>query len=233
VSLQNLYRNASIKNKLIFAFVGVIALLLVVSAVALITQLQARAAMNELRLVGENVTNSALRARFSLIDAHSYQKEYIIYYNEVGIAEADRRFAPVVDNYIATVRESLEVLRGSDIAENAEIDHVMQLLTIYETAFDNARAILRERGTGRSGDGVFADIVRTRAALRTFMLDNGYYEDTSNVELFQQQLEFETVYFMDLAASRSAIDQGLSIVERIGQIAPPEGASPETHETYL
>ena len=104
--LMKFYRNASIKNKLIVAFGVMIALILAVSTVSLVTQMQAGNAVRQLREVSTNVTDASLQARFLLLDAYAMEKNYLLYYNEIGITEANRRYAaPVADN-LRAVRTS-------------------------------------------------------------------------------------------------------------------------------
>jgi hypothetical protein len=229
--IGKLYRNASIKTKLILAFVVMIVLIGAVSIVSLVTQFQARSAASARREVGTNVTENALEARFSLLNAHAEQKNYLIYYNEVGVNEADRRYAPVVTQALRTVRASLEPLRTSAIVTSAEIDNTIDLLESYENAFDNARQLMIERGTGDAGDGLIGELFRTRKALHDFARENGFYDNLAYPALFEEQHIFEGVYFMDIEVTQQS--EWLALIERLGQLEPPASVTPEAQQEYM
>ena len=230
--LMKFYRNASIKNKLIVAFGVMIALILAVSTVSLVTQMQAGNAVNELREVSTNVTDASLQARLLLLDAHATQKNYLLYYNEIGITEANRRYAaPVADN-LRAVRTLLNDLRGSNITTSSEIDQILRSIDAYEEAFDNARDLLEERGTGDESNGLFGELFTSRDTLIDFARDNGYYEATNMAisKRIVEQLEFEGVHFMDVSVEDA--DLWMELVEGFA-IEKPETIDVDVHREYL
>ncbi len=158
---------ASIRTKLLVAFLVMIGLTLSVSIVTLMLQERTRLISQELD-TGYQIVANALEAERYALESRKSEKDFLLNYKTIGLKKA-QQYADQVSKNVAEFYES--VGRVSDFAETksnkADRDKIFQRIDIvyqsvydYETAFNNLAYELKARGKkGLAGQNVENDPV--------------------------------------------------------------------------
>lgn len=134
---SGLTSNLNIRGKLMFAFIIMIAITLVVSALTLISQTYAKRTIDDLVQVHGKIARLSLEADKSLKTMQVLEKSFLLKYQEIGIKEArEQYFTPFNiqggNAYIrlSEIQQIATTQRDSDFAQSA-IDSINEYLTSF------------------------------------------------------------------------------------------------------
>lgn len=173
---SNWFKDLKMRNKLFLAFLVMISLLVLISAVALIGQNRVTTTVDDLINRDFRLTELSLKSDVAMLMARRGEKDYLLRYKEVGFEEANLKYVTQVKTEAANLRQNmLEVKNlGIDKQVTAQAEAVDQAITEYETTFLATVAQIEKRGYVDSGiEGQFREKVHEiETAVDSNHLDN-------------------------------------------------------------
>src|ERR1700682_911754 len=101
----------SLRAELASGFIAVIVLTLVVGFVSLFAQNRSIEAVNRLVAVDGRIAELSMRSNVAMLKARRAEKDFLIFQNEFGFAEAGSRYTTLLRTSIAEVRQGMADLR--------------------------------------------------------------------------------------------------------------------------
>ncbi len=162
------FSNLKLQVKLLSAFLLMIGLTIIVSAITLISQNNAQATVDELLDVHVNTAKLSRQSMIAMLQARRSEKDYLLRYKELGFEEARTTYVADVQNQVAGIKANMDTIRGqvSDAAMLAAADNILQASAKYETTFLATVALYEKRGHVDTGlEGEFRVKVREMEAV--------------------------------------------------------------------
>ncbi len=169
------FNDLRIRNKLIGAFLVMIGLTIVVSVIALISQNNAQATVDQLLDVDVRIAELSLQSNNAMLMARRGEKDYLLRYKELGFEEARAQYVAQVQNEVATIHENMAELKSLETQDEhiTQVEAIDQAITEYETTFLAAVALIEQRGYEDTGlEGQFREKVHDiEAAIEADAID--------------------------------------------------------------
>jgi methyl-accepting chemotaxis protein len=156
------YSNLRMRSKLILGFLIVIALTAIVSIVAIISQNNMKATVEELLDVDVRQAELALRTYEAMLQARRREKDYLLRYKTLGFEDARSEYVTEVQEHVADARQYLAELRRLLVNEedSAHLEAGDAALVEYAATFLKAVDLIERRGHKDVGlEGQFRDKV--------------------------------------------------------------------------
>lgn len=146
----------NIRNKLLAAFMVMIALTVTVSVIALISQNNAQATVNALVNVHGQISNLSQQSTIDMLEARRHEKDYLLRYQETTFEEARATYVASLQTTITSIREDMAAIRAltTEADTLAAITAIEAASAEYETTFLATVALIEQRGyidTGLEG----------------------------------------------------------------------------------
>jgi signal transduction histidine kinase/DNA-binding response OmpR family regulator/CHASE3 domain sensor protein/F0F1-type ATP synthase assembly protein I len=171
----NWFNNLKIRNKLIGAFMVIIALLIIVSVIALSTQNYTQATITKVIDVENKILRLSLQSQNAMLMARRHEKDYLLRYKQLGFEEARAKYVTKVQTQVATILKYMDEIKQleTDPAEIATVETIKQAIAEYKTTFLAVVDLLEKRGFKDSGlEGQFRqDVHAIEKAVKVQNLD--------------------------------------------------------------
>jgi len=151
------FTNLKMRNKLIAAFLVVIVLSVVVSVVALVSQSNMKAALDELLDVDARKAQLALQIDEAMLLARRAEKDYLLRYKGLGFEDARTKYVAKVQAQVDVIEEHAAEIEALEVHEEdiARVEALAEAVVEYETTLLAAVGLIEERGhkdTGLEGE---------------------------------------------------------------------------------
>ncbi len=142
------FNNLRIRNKLLAAFLVVIALTAIVGGVAVVSQNSTQATMNEMLTVDVQMSELALEIDVAVLHARRAEKDYFLRYKELGFEDARSEYVSTVQSNVLTIKGYVDELYGLEVHEEdrARTLALKDAIDEYETTFLVTVDAIEERG---------------------------------------------------------------------------------------
>ncbi|WP_024302143.1 EAL domain-containing protein [Pseudogulbenkiania sp. MAI-1] len=127
----------SLRAKLALAFATMIGLTLAVSLVSLRSDYRTLSALKSYLDTEQHIAERSLRSKAAMNKARRYEKDFLLKVREFGFHEAKSRYATLLQNEIAQIRENMAAIRQlwNDPATVRETREIERLASGYESGF--------------------------------------------------------------------------------------------------
>jgi methyl-accepting chemotaxis protein len=146
----------NLRNKLLGAFLIMIGLTVVVSAIALLSQANAQATVDELLNVHGRISDLSQQSTIAMLEARRSEKDYLLRYKDGTFDEARGLYVVPVQAAVAAIQADAAAIRelteAPDVLE--ALAAIEQASAEYETTFLATVALIEQRGhvdTGLEG----------------------------------------------------------------------------------
>src|SRR5580765_2209391 len=131
------FQDLKLRTKLIGAFVVVLGLMVIVSAVTLISQERAVAMVDRLIKVDGRVDELSLESRIALLRLFQHEKDYLLRYEEMGFEKARAVHVVGAEEEVASVHARMAEIRRLASQENVseQTKVIEETLDRFQTAF--------------------------------------------------------------------------------------------------
>jgi len=184
----------SLRAKLYAVFVTMLGLILAVGAVSLTRDYQMLAALESYLDTERRIAELSLRSSQAMLKARRYEKDFLLKVRQFGFLEAKSRYATLLQNELATLREHMAAIRGlraaPELAQRTlEIEAAaaryeagfMRLVALHDTLIrrdsglerrlDAEAAAIAAIVTGQAGaQGLETNLLRLRGEEKEFLL---------------------------------------------------------------
>jgi methyl-accepting chemotaxis protein len=156
------FNNLKLRVKLILAFLIMIGLTAVVSIVAVTGQNNTNATVEELLDVDVRQAELALEISEAMLMARRDEKNYLLYYKDLGFEEARSTYVAPVQTQVAAVHEHMAELQSLELDEEdvARVKAMDKAIDEYEATFLAVVDLVEKRGHKDTGlEGAFREKV--------------------------------------------------------------------------
>jgi diguanylate cyclase (GGDEF)-like protein len=162
------YRRLSLRAELASGFICVIVLTLVVGLVSLVAQTRSIEAVNKLVAAIHRVDDLSLRSNVAMLKARRAEKDFLLFQNEFGFAEARSRYGTLLRANLAEVWQSMADFR--ELSSDPELIRLTQAVELavgqYEAGFLRLVDLYGARGHVETGfEGKFLERAREIEAI--------------------------------------------------------------------
>lgn len=154
ISHSSPFGTLSLRAKLALAFATMICLTLSVSLITLHRDYRTLSALKSYLDTVQQIDELSLRSNASMNKARRYEKDFLLKVREFGFFEAKSRYATLLQNEIAEIRDNMAAIRRlqGDSATAQKTREIEQIVGRYKSGF--MQVVERYRRLGHIGSGL-------------------------------------------------------------------------------